>query len=272
MTIIITIIFISSYYALFELNYIDLDVLVETNNIKFEFDDSQINCDYTIEKLFNNSIKTLHTLKSRNYIEVMNCPTKSQIGWRAEGYTPFIFGTACEPWWSRDAVYILSHILNKDMNAIEYSMGASTLWLSMFVKDLISMEHIRDWFNIMVNLTNITNITNVHLMASMIDYVEIPFNNNSYHSIDIVSIDGIKRTQCMNYTIHKLIKPHSGIVILDNSDRQGDDGYNASQIVPKHWLRYDSFNLQQHLDILPTKRWLLNSRTTIWITRDEKCL
>jgi len=167
-------------------------------------------------------------------------------------------------------VYILSHILHKNMHGLEYGSGASTLWLSMFVKDLVTMEHNRDWYDIMVNLTNITGVTNVHLMASLQDYVEIPLSEDRSHNIDIVSVDGIKRTECMHYTIEKLIKSHGGIVLLDNSDREGTD--NASEIVPKHWLRYDLYNLQKHLEGLETKRWLLNSRTTVWITRDKRCL
>eukprot|EP01084_Bolivina_argentea_P138432 243707_1 len=260
------------FASIFYYSYIDINVLTTNTNINIEFD-LEIECDYTIERLFNNSIATLHTLKSHNYIEAMHCPSISKIGWRAPGYTPFIHGNDCEPWWARDAVYILSHILNKNMNAIEYSSGASTLWLSLHVKHLISMESSRIWFNRIVNITNITNITNNYLIASMQKYVNIKLdNNNSYHNIDVVSVDGIKRRKCMNYTIEKLIKPHGGIVILDNSDREGNNGINASKIVPKHWLRYDSMVLQQHIDMLPTERWLKNARTTVWITRDKNCL
>ena len=100
---------------------------------------SNIICDNSIEYVFNNTIHTLHKLKSRNYIESMICPNAAKLGWRHSSYVPFIFGNHCEPWWSRDAVYILSKLLNKNMIGIEWGTGSSSLWLSMLSNFTIAM-------------------------------------------------------------------------------------------------------------------------------------
>lgn len=113
-----------------------------------------------------------------------------------------------------------------------------------------------------------------------IPYVEIDFSENpggfdwsleTGGGIDFVSVDGRVRIHCVRWAI-KQIKQHGGILLLDNSDRIGDDGINATKLVPKHWLRYDSYNLPTHLKQLPGSRWLENSRTTLWVTRHPKCM
>ena len=115
-------------------------------------------------------------------------------------------------------------------------------------------------------------------------YVEIDFSDNpggitdwarddilKSGGIDFISVDGGLRYPCMEYAF-KYIKPHGGIILLDNSDRPGNDGQNVTTIVPDHWLRFDSSNLQRHTNRLTTQRWLQNSQSTIYITRDKSCM
>ena len=111
-------------------------------------------CDWSMEYLFNQTINLLYSLKSSNYMEIMNCPTDAQAGWRPEGYVPWIFGNQCESWWHRDAVFIMSHLLNKNMKALEYGSGASTLWMSHFVGYVIGIENDQAWFDRMANITS----------------------------------------------------------------------------------------------------------------------
>ena len=113
-----------------------------------------VTCDYSIEYLFNQSINLLQSMKSKNYMEIMTCPDEAHVGWRPGGYTPWIFGNQCESWWHRDAVFIISHLLNKNMKALEYGSGASTLWMSHFVGFVIGIENDQVWFDRMGNLTS----------------------------------------------------------------------------------------------------------------------
>ncbi len=89
--------------------------------------------------------------------------------------------------------------------------------------------------------------------------------------IDFISVDGKIRHFCLEYAM-KIIKPHGGILLFDNSDREGNDGKNSTKMIPKHWLQFDSYVLQKHIDLVENERWLLNGQTSIWITRDERCM
>ena len=112
-------------------------------------------------------------------------------------------------------------------------------------------------------------------------YVEIDFSmnpggfnwnrTNTGGGIDFISVDGRERWACVDFA-KEWIRAHGGILLLDNSDRPGMDGTNASIRVPPHWLKYDSSNEPHHIDSLKTDRWLRNGQTTLWITRDPRCM
>lgn len=264
-------------------------------------------CDWSLESLFNHTIHTLYTLKARNYMESYSCPTIVHLGWRSGRYVPFMFGNHCEPWISRDAIYILSKILNKEMTLIEYGSGTSTIWLSTFVGFVVSSEDHPQWISNIKNSSQYLNINNIKFIQNNLGlrYVELDITeeipifdyiNNKYlidtpiktdknialnmkkydwrkGKISVFFIDGRLRRPSFQYAID-WIKSHGGIIIFDNSDRTnvGDDGEPSLEIVPKHWLRFDSSHWKQHTSILKDKKWLKNSRTTIYITRDKRCI
>merc|ERR1712176_669305 len=106
-----------------------------------------------IEYLFNQTLFTLHKLKSRNYMGSITCPDKAKLGWRHASYVPFVFGNHCEPWWSRDVIFIVSKLLNKQMIGIEWGTGTSTLWLAAHSNFTLAMEHDRAWQHGIMNIS-----------------------------------------------------------------------------------------------------------------------
>jgi len=231
-------------------------------------------CDDSIERLFNESVELLNVLKEADYIPSMNCPKKlQQFGWRPPTYTPMIFGNLCEPWWERDAVFILSRILNKKMLALEYGSGTSSIWLALHVRKVIAIEALRDWIEMTGNLSRWIGLKNLDLRyfkpSKEYDHVNLT-EEWIQKGIDFVSNDGSLRMECMQFAM-KHIKKHGGIILLDNSDREKEVG-QITPLIPKHWIRYDSKNLKKHINDLETDRWLENAQTTIFITRHPKCL
>ena len=85
------------------------------NPLLFTLDDGFL-CDFTIERMFNASIATVKQMKKKNFIPQMHCPEFARKGWRPGGnYVPYIFGNNCEPWWARDAVFIVGRLLHTGM-------------------------------------------------------------------------------------------------------------------------------------------------------------
>eukprot|EP01083_Nonionella_stella_P098798 277916_1 len=247
----------------------------------------QMKCDNTIEYLFNNTIHTLHQLKGKNYMESMICPDVAKMGWRHASYVPFIFGNHCEPWWARDAVFIISKLLNKNMFGIEWGAGVSSLWLAMLANFTVVMEHDKLWQNGVKEIAQKLDIRNLLILQERLGrkYCELDYagsfeGNPGGHEwkkgeIDFFAVDGRLRYASTEWML-EWIKPHGGIVIFDNSDRVEVDNkygqHNATNLIPKHWLRFDSAYFKQHVRPIQDRRWLKNSMTTIWITRHRECV
>merc|ERR1712176_716828 len=145
-----------------------------------------------------------------------------------------------------------------------------------------AMEHDVEWRDAIMNI-NMTNVLvlqqNLGRKYCELDYAEAFVDKPGGHewakgTIDYFSIDGRLRYPSTEWML-QWIKPHGGIVVFDNSDRKvmprPEEKNNATDLMPKHWLRYDSSHFKQHIEPIKDKRWLKNSMTSIWITRSEKC-
>jgi len=262
---------------------------------------NNIYCDWKIEYQFNKSLEILRDIKLHDYAEYTQCPiaSPSQLTaslsasllmpnvaeddwiWRPPGYAPIIFGNHCEPKWNRDIIFILSRLLKYNMKGIEYGMGSSTIWLSNYIGFLISIEHNEALVKIFHNITQKMHVNNVDLRRFNLGkrYVEVPILQNyenfdwtleTGNGVDFVAIGGRLGQACMNYA-KKIIKPHGGIIVLDNGDHLGSDVHNASANIPSHWLRFESNVFSQHLTDI-NRRWIDSTKTTIWITRNKNCM
>jgi hypothetical protein len=167
------------------------------------------------------------------------CPSDS------EGYTP---------WYTFPAIEFLKDIIDKDHKVLEYGSGYSSLFYKDKVKELLSVEHDKEWA---VKITNEHPGLEIHVVEqgeSAIDISEKPFyafretqsklaprSNHVEHDIkhglaneefaayasmiyakpkgyyDIVVVDGMARGLCAWYAADMISK--NGFIILDNSDR-----------------------------------------------------
>ena len=120
------------------------------------------------------------------------------------------------PWMTYPAVEFLKKRIQKNLSVFEYGCGASTLWWSSRVQEVISLEHDKGWYEKIARKVP----GNVRLLHMELDYggnYSRKIREYGMERFDIVVIDGRDRVNCMINSVDAL--KSSGIIILDNSDR-----------------------------------------------------
>lgn len=207
---------------------------------------------------------------------VWTCPNEFQLGRRPAKHTSNYVGTPCEPWIVRPLVTLLHELLLPGTaKALEWSSGSSTVWLLLgHVRHLTSIEHDQEWSAETVK--KIGEIFNADFLKEHWDMHHIPVNSgvpadpsnpdgsleqfsnyvaasflgkSHIATFDYVSIDGRARAHCFPLAL-ELIKPHGGVLLLDNSERTF---YQPGvDLVPKHWLKFEVLNRV--------------GKTTVWVS------
>ena len=156
------------------------------------------------------------------------------------------------PWITIVAKNYIENYLSKksktDMKVFEYGSGGSSLFFLKFAKEVISVEHDKEWFervNECVNKKNSGGWEGNLLEAEIIntDSAQLDVSNpHHYHSsdsnfinhtfkkyasyiskfpdnyFDIVLVDGRSRPSCLFHSVMKVKK--GGLLVLDNADRK----------------------------------------------------
>lgn len=126
------------------------------------------------------------------------------------------------PWLTYPFLDFIEQRLQKEMELFEYGCGNSTLWFSQRVKKVYSVEHNKDWYNIVRKKIPHNCSLKLKKLNSE-EYVSSSSKNNI--KFDIIIIDGRKRVECIKKSINNI--KYNGIIILDNSERKiYEDGIN----------------------------------------------
>ena len=119
------------------------------------------------------------------------------------------------PWITYPAIDFIRKRLNKDLVVFEFGSGGSTRWWANQVRNVVSVEHDRAWYE-KLNQNISDNV--------VLKYVNLTYGGDYSKSIqeyvdcfDIVVVDGRDRVDCLKNCINSL--KVGGVVILDNSDR-----------------------------------------------------
>lgn len=119
------------------------------------------------------------------------------------------------PWIPYSASDLIERRLSKSMRVFEYGAGASTLWLSVRVKSVTSVEHDPGW------LAEVRSkaADNVKLIQRPLEppsnYAETAIHEGG--GFDVVFIDGRHRNLCMEHAVNAV--SDAGVIVLDNSER-----------------------------------------------------
>lgn len=120
------------------------------------------------------------------------------------------------PWISHSAIKYLSEKIIRSNMIFEWGSGRSTKWFSDRCHGIISVEHDKQWYDIvkqeLINNKNTTILLkedNAEYEGSINDYPDCSF--------DLIVVDGIRRSWCANNAVNKL-KP-GGMLLLDDAHR-----------------------------------------------------
>ncbi len=122
------------------------------------------------------------------------------------------------PWLTRDAVRIMDGWLKPHHRGLELGAGRSTFWFARRVKHLFSVEHDREWYQIVREGLDRRALGNVDLILAQDEkeYVDA-IRRRDDSSFDFILIDGLYREASLAEGLSKL-KP-TGMLVLDNAER-----------------------------------------------------
>lgn len=182
-------------------------------------------CKNVIENNLN-----IYDISKQLLIQLINSPYLVQTGvWGSwiipSKYNDFFYdeNKDVNPWWGRSIIDLIKKHLNKSMRVFEWGSGNSTLFWGKYVKEVVSIEHDRNWYEKMLNIVPENVKLNYYELEYGGEYCKSILKEKDY--FDIILIDGRDRVECMKNAVKHLTK--DGILILDNSEREyyelGDD-------------------------------------------------
>jgi hypothetical protein len=165
-----------------------------------------------------------------------------------------------QPWLTFSAIDKINGIVNIEMRVFEFGSGGSTLFWSQHVRQVISVEHDKSWYERLKNELQHHNIGNVeYILAEAQDDEEYndkridnpedfisgdtSFKGKNFVSyvkqidkypdeyFDIVVVDGRARPSCIVHSLDKV--KVNGFLIIDNAER--DYYLRNIQFKPHDW-------------------------------------
>lgn len=156
------------------------------------------------------------------------------------------------PWLTYRAAKWLDSYLKPGMRVFEYGSGGSTVFFARRVKQVFSVEHNLQWYQLVaetlkeLKMSNVTYVlkepehveregdySDPHFYASgiqnkfdqmsFVEYVKV-IDNYPDRYFDLVLIDGRARPSCIMHALNKIKK--MGIIVVDDSNRER---YRAAQ-------------------------------------------
>lgn len=144
------------------------------------------------------------------------------------------------PWFTYPAIEFLKERLNKDMIAFEYGCGNSTLFFSERIKEIVSIETDRDWYNkIKFKLKSNCNLIFYDNNSADYNYPEAIKQFNKI--FDVIIVDAIERNEVIKIAADYL--SNSGVLILDNSDVE-DYKIGIEYLMAKGFKKLDFWGIQ----------------------------
>jgi hypothetical protein len=141
----------------------------------------------------------------------------------------FIEGHEClklgVPWVTKESIYELEKLLNKDDIVLEVGTGGSTIFFSERCYEVTAIETSGEWAESVRNKLQDSDIYNVLYMHSpdekdICDYIGVMFTND----VTVFSVDtqgGYNRSKILNAFLQKGISASLRMIVLDNYSHEG---------------------------------------------------
>jgi SAM-dependent methyltransferase len=140
------------------------------------------------------------------------------------------------PWFTYPFIDFIAKKIHSQMTVFEYGCGFSTIWWSKMVKEVVSIEHDKKWYE--MARSAVPENVRIH-------FVELKYDGDYSRKIseyenkfDIVVIDGRDRINCTKNSLRAL--KEDGVIIFDNSDRDCyQEGYDFLENVGFKRIDFD---------------------------------
>uniref|UniRef100_A0A7V2ZLT9 FkbM family methyltransferase n=1 Tax=Ignavibacterium album TaxID=591197 RepID=A0A7V2ZLT9_9BACT len=144
------------------------------------------------------------------------------------------------PWFTYPAIDFLKDRLNKDMVVFEYGSGNSTLFFAERVKEIISVETNREWYNkIKSNLKS--NCKLIFYDNKSADYKYSETIKQFSRKFDLIIVDALDRNEVIKMALENINQ--SGVLILDNSNVE-DYKIGIEYLMAKGFKKLDFWGIQ----------------------------
>ena len=161
-------------------------------------------------------------------------------GWFKSYYTKQAVDYAGKPipWCTYPFIKFIEKRLNKDFEVFEYGCGNSSLWYAERVKSIISVEHDKDWYELIrKKLPENSKVIYKELEYGAAYSKAVFDEDKKYH---IIIVDGRDRINCAKNAVDALTD--TGIIVFDNTDRvQYQEGIDY--LLGKGFKRLDFYGL-----------------------------
>ena len=134
-----------------------------------------------------------------------------------------------KPWMTKGSVKRLEKLLHEDMNLLEYGAGRSTNFYSARVKNVISIETNKEWFNLVKVKAN-KNVS-IHLNSTKEQSYLFEASESSF---DIIINDAIHR-DLVALQAFRSLKP-GGILVIDNAERYIPNTFKVPESIGENSL------------------------------------
>ncbi|MGB3560397.1 MAG: glycosyltransferase family 92 protein [Geitlerinemataceae cyanobacterium] len=137
-----------------------------------------------------------------------------------------------KPLMAENAINFLNSLLEQkpSLKVLEFGSGASTVWLSKFTSNLVSIEHHPDWYDkVQSTLAEDSTCQSVDLRLIPLPYYSV-CDDFSDEYFDLVIVDGRDRIKCLEAAI-RILKP-GGVLMLDDAQRER---YEKADYLLRDW-------------------------------------
>ena len=154
------------------------------------------------------------------------------------------------PWLCPGTNRFLDSVLTTEMTGVEFGSGRSTHWFAKRLKQLISIEHVAEWYAVVEQQIASKSLTNVDYRLIPLEHEESEPEQKSYsplpryvgwlttipdESFDFVLVDGHYRTNCIRTSLSKI--KVGGVLVVDDVEMW----YQTNgPPVPKSWVCIDA--------------------------------
>lgn len=140
-----------------------------------------------------------------------------QSGWlrSMEGGNPVDLDGNPVPWMNYPIVELLKARIPADAVVFEYGSGGSTVFWASRVREIISLEYDRDWFNRISG--SLPANAKLRYCAQDIDGIYSRSAASTGSTFDVIFVDGRDRVNCVIQSRYALAE--TGVLVLDDSQR-----------------------------------------------------